>query len=244
MKNKEQKNRVVVPYRDIDALEKFLSQPKKVIAEDIVSGLTGVFASGSSGIVLAASRIVQGALKGRMMAQAGKEIREFIEKGKLKEDYAETKYGFQSLAELLNFIDSEAPDEDRFEAVKAMFFVLNSVDTKQSNEMLSYQLFKLSMKLSSSQLFLLKLSYVYYKENGAFSNSSHNEWVKIMAEKAGHQIYTLVIQDEKSLMDNGLLSERKFPDESGIHAANARLTDLGIKFCEYLVQYEEAKNTE
>jgi len=233
------KPRMPVPYRNVDALSEYLKKPNKIIAADIASGLAGAFSGGSSGMILAGGRIVQGALTSNMATQVGKEIQNFVKAGKLKKDYAETKYGFRSLAELLNFIDSEVPDEDRFQAVKIMFFVLNSADAEESEEMLNYQLFRLSMKLSASQLLLLKISHDWYRENYSLP-TTHERWVSLVSEKIGHNIRTLIMQDEEMLISYGLLVDRHLPDRSGISPRDARLSDLGVKFCSYLSDYEKS----
>jgi hypothetical protein len=51
----------------------------------------------------------------------------------------------------------------------------------------------------------------------------------------------LVEQDEKSLIEKGLLSDRIHPDRSGVKNTDARLTDLGVKLCEYLSDYSDTK---
>ena len=140
-------------------------------------------------------------LKGNAFEQVGIEIQALKEKGKIPDDYAERKYGFQSLGELLNFIDSEVPDADRLQAVKAMFYALNATDIN-GQELLRYQLFRLSMKLSGSQLVTLKMSYLikdeFSKENGVIGVYV---WLNKILEKIGHGVATLILQDEKILME-------------------------------------------
>lgn len=107
----------ILPYRDPALVEKFLEKPLPEIAAIV----TGALSLGRSDAVLAGGRLIQAALKGKLLQQASREIEQLIEKGKIKADYAATKHGFKSLVELLEFIDSEVPDEDRLKAVMAMF---------------------------------------------------------------------------------------------------------------------------
>jgi hypothetical protein len=51
----------------------------------------------------------------------------------------------------------------------------------------------------------------------------------------------LIEQDEKILIEKGLISDRVYSDRSGVNTKNARLTDLGEKLCEYLSDYSETK---
>lgn len=226
-----------VMLRDPKVLKEFLEQPTIKIAEAV----TGALAVGASGLSTAGGRLIQAAIKGNLFVQFGREIGRLVDEGKIKEDYAEKKYGFQSLADLLNFIDSEAPDEDRFNAVKAMFFALNSVDVKESGEeILRYQLFKLTLSLTSTQILTLKISYDWVAKNETLNPSMGSgapEWVAKMSQSLGHGIGNLVEIDETVLMDKKLLSPRVYTDRSGITATNARLTQLGMSFCESLQKY-------
>jgi hypothetical protein len=223
----------IVPYRDPALLAKFLDRPHIEIAEVI----TGALAMGKSEAVLMAGRIVQGALKGNLMKQLGREINKMRESGKIKEDYAENKYGFQSLAELLTFIDSEAPDEDRFIGAKALFFALNAIDVKEhGEELLRYQLFKLTLRLRGSQLILLKVIYDLYRKNESLTSSARG-WLAEMSQMVGHSIPDLIEMDETILVEEKLITPRQHPDRSGVDSRDARLTTLGIKLSDLLEKY-------
>lgn len=224
----------VMIMRDPALLTEFMQQPTLKIAEAI----TGAMAQGWSGLAVSGGRIIQGAIKGKMMEQLGKELLRLVEDGKIKEDYAGSKYGFKTLAELLDFIDSEAPDEDRFIAVKSVFYAINSINAIDSEEILNYQIFQIIKKLTSSQIILLKLchdSYIDYGGDGPYQfDNNATSWENKMVELLGHNIIEIVRRDETALIENLLLTKRMFPDGSGIYYKNARLTSLGIKICEYI----------
>jgi hypothetical protein len=233
IKKEEAQSGEIIPYRDPALLAEFMRQPQLKIAELV----TGVISRGWSGLAVAGGRIIQGAIQGKMMQQVGKEIKKLVEDGKIKEDYARSKYGFKTLAELLNFIDSEEPDEDRFEAVKDVFYYINSNDALPAEELLNYQIFQIIKKLTSSQIVLLKLSYDFYlnyKDDGVYPFSNHGEWIEKMMEKLKYNIGELVENDEIFLIDKALLNKKLYEDGSGIQSRNARLTGLGIKLCEYI----------
>jgi hypothetical protein len=225
----------IVPFRDPQALADFLNQPLLKIAE----ALTGLLSMGRSDAVLATGRIAQAALRGKILTQLGREIRQLVEKGKIKEDYASTKYGYKSLVELLEFIDSEVPDEDRYEAVRTMFEAINSVDAKEGEEILNYELLQISKKLTASQLLTLKAAFDVYKlklfEGRAMVAAT--DWLRQVADRVGHKSVGLAEQDESVLISNGLVTGRVHPDRSGIIATNGRLTDLAIAFCQRMVKY-------
>ena len=71
-----------------------------------------------------------------------------------------------------------------------------------------------------------------------------------MASRLGHNIREIVEQDERVLMDYRILSQRRLDNvvhsnfgaapkvEDGIDDSSARLTTLGLKFCENIRSYE------
>ena len=84
----------------------FLQQPATKLAEFI----TGVLVSDSKDWKLSAGHLIQASIKWKLFSQLGKEIKDYIEKGKIKENYLENETSKQSLSELLKFIDETAPD--------------------------------------------------------------------------------------------------------------------------------------
>jgi len=224
----------IIPYENPEALAKFLNQPEVKIAELV----TGALAMGRSEAVLLGGRLIQGALKGNLMKQVGREIKNLIDRGRIKEDYAKTKYGFQTLAELLSFIDSEIPDSDRFKAVKALFYSIVDKDAPMGSEILHYQLFRICKELNSSQLLTLKASYELKQQN--ITPSSAEDWRSRVAQQAGHNSAGLILNDEVVLEREALIGGTTYNDHSGIrNQADARLTDLGIKLVEVIMRYED-----
>lgn len=222
----------IIPYKNQKELADFLKQPQIKIAEFV----TGALAIGRAEVMLTGGRLVQGALKGHLMKQVGREIQGLIEKGKIEEDYVTKKYAFQTLGELLQFIDSEVPDEDRFRAVKALFYSI--IDKEASGkEIARYQLFKISQKLNSSQLLTLKATYALRKRGEA--PTSAETWRLSVAREVGHNLTGLVMNDEATLVKENLIGETIHQDKSGIrNSDNTRLTDLGVKLIDLILQYE------
>jgi hypothetical protein len=219
-------------YHDPKLLAEFMDQPKVKIAEAI----TGALALGTGEAIQLGARVIQSVIKGTLFKQLGREIKDLIEAGKIKEDYANEKYSFQSLADILQFIDSEAPDEDRFLAIKALFFSIISIDATEGEKVLNYQLFKIAMGLSAGQLLILKISYDLRKNNENIG-SSKDDWLTLIAKKAGHNLKALIEDDEIILIEKHLISPRLWNDKSGVDTTNARLTDLGIKLSSNLEKF-------
>ena len=85
MKNKLKLLKIDDPH----SIEEFLKKPETKIAEV----LTGILASDMSHLKLVAGRLLQASIKHSFITQLGREIKEFIDKGKIKEDYFTTNQG-------------------------------------------------------------------------------------------------------------------------------------------------------
>ena len=226
-----------------DALAKFLDQPLTAIVESI----TGALASGPTAWMPITGRIVQGALKGKLFQEVSREIEDLRKRGKISDDFAEKKYGYKSWVELLTILDEETPDRDRIEALKAMFYAVNKVNATDGERIVSYQLFHLAKKLTSGELLLLRAIFDKYESRDFNPNPNTTEpltiWAAKMANRQKHLLTALVLRDERALVGQALISARlnspNLPiDQQVVLEANARLTDLGIRFCTAIKNYE------
>jgi len=199
--------------------------------------VTGALATGKTGMLVAGGRLVQALQKGRLFQQFGKEFKKLREAGKIPEDFAEKKYGFQTWVELMSIIDEESPDADRLDALKAMFYEVNKINATDGERIAAYHLWQITRGLSSGEILLLKTAYEQRKTY-AVINTDYNYWEHSMAESIGHRITKLIGLHEKRLTEMGLFSERFHGDLSGIRPENARLTDFGIKVCENIKNYQ------
>jgi hypothetical protein len=221
--------------RSSEAVRALVSDPLPTVAALITAAL----GSGHSQMILAGGRVAQAVLKGRALKQAAKEIDELLKKGKIREDYADTKYGFQSLVELMTMIESDAPEEDKLCAAKAMFVAINSANAAEGEAFLRYQLFRLVLKLSGSQLVLLGVCGKLRKEGVFDANAGRTaqNWLSQVGKRLGYQVFSLIEQDEAVLMQHGIITARLLQDRSAIDPRDARLTDLGVKMCELIESY-------
>ncbi len=229
----------IIYCEDQGALEIFLDDPLPIIAQAIIEYLS----HGRMALAGPAVRIVQGALKGKLFKQLAKEVDDLRQKGKLDEKFGEKKYGFQSWVELLTIIDEDRPDEDRLEALKAMFFSINKVNATDAEQILGYQLFQIAKRLTSNELLVLKAVYEIHKSGIRICEPGFREWAGAVSMHLGHSLIGLIEHADKALIENQLLSGRYHPDASGIEQKNWRLTDLGIKFCENIEQYRVEKSS-
>jgi hypothetical protein len=225
----------IIQLRDPDALEIFLSDPIPVISRAIIEFMS----HGPVALIGPGVRIVQGALRGELFQQAAKEVKDLQEKGKIDKNFEQRKYGFQSWVELLTVIDEDTPDEDRLDAMKAMFYSANRVNATDGDQILGYQLFQIAKRLSSNELLVLKSAYELSRRRPMPSSAGFIDWARGVSGHLGHNVVSLIEHADRALVDNQLLSERTLPDRSGIlYPDKWRLTDLGIKFCENIERYQ------
>jgi hypothetical protein len=234
-------------YADIAHLE------NPSVIERILSGsrtekvayVSALLTSGLSKYALAGPRVALAAMAVEALTDFGKEVSEWIRDHKIPEDFSGRPSGYQTWVELLQEIDSNPVDADRLRAMKAMFLAANRVDVTDGESILAYQLFQIARMLKSGQLLLLSACYAVFRSG----NFQRNEtipaatWASKMANKVGHGLKSLVEQDEKILIGSGLLNLRRNM-ELQVSEYDARLTDLGIKFCQNVEEYQVATGGE
>lgn len=238
----DKKNSSLIRLDSPEDIKNFLEKPTIAIAET----LTGILAS--SGIlpphyVFSAGRIVQATVKGKLFKQLGEEIKTYREEGKIKEDYFATHKNQASLLELLQFIDSDMPDEELFKAMKSIFFTGVASDADAKQEEVAYQFLLLCKKLNSMDILILKMCYGIYlgKDLKGVNTGITNfgDWVNTISEKIGYDLPELISTSDPKLVELGLLSGRSHSDQSGVRAGKEfRLTRLGIKLCEFITKWD------
>lgn len=214
----------IVPLDDAAQLSLFLDQTPLKIAEAITGGL----ALGKAELLAAGGRVLQGYLKGNFAKQFGREFKKLVEEGKVKEDYASTKFGIKSLSDLLLLID-ESVDVEKIEAVKAMFYATLTVNISASDEILNYQLFGIIKELNSSQILVLRTAYRLGLENKLAKSTglTSKNWAYAVADGIGHSVSELVLREENELLSKQLIGKT----DAGLYVGWG-LTKLGVRFCE------------
>lgn len=209
----------------------------------ITEFVTGLLGSDQKDHVLAAGRVLQAGIKLDLLKQLSKEIKEYTEKGKIKPNWDLVEKNRASFLELLNCIDEESPDEIKFNAIKSVFLSSISINNNQEDS-LNYQLLKITKKLTSGDILVLKALYEiandkdYQKEKGISDNFSVvSSWLNITADYMGHKIPSLVEHYEDNLMNLKLISNRTHSDLSGFNSTPYfRLTKLGHLLCQHIIK--------
>ncbi len=228
----------LIKFDDVKSIANFLQQPATKVAEFI----TGILISDTNHYKLSAGRLVQASIKCNLFRQLGNDIRDYIDKGEIKEDFLNKPQNQHTLSDLLNFIDETTPDEKRFNAMKELFLKSVSTNSSESEQALLYQFMKLCKDLESGDLLVLKAAYDIKNGNQSknisqigLKDSSAETWLKNISIQIGHNIKALVEFHEEKLENLKLISSRNHADKSGIKVTDYyRLTELGYRICEYI----------
>ncbi len=234
------KNTEVIKIDDKENVLAFINDPVK-----LGEILTGILASEKKEWLLSAGKVFQASLKFKLLTQLGRELKEYREKGKIKEDYFATNNNQASFNDLLSFIDEEVPDEERMKAMKSIFLSSISTDVTEEDEKLAYEFMQICKKLSSGDILVLKANFELVTGKARhgitvdpnFSGSADG-WLDVIAKQIGHNLPNLVEAYEENLMNLKLVSKRVYGDLSGYRATpHFRLTTFGYKLCEFITRY-------
>lgn len=219
--------------RNSEVIRTLISDPLPAV----IAIITGALGSGHEQMIFAGGRVAQAVLKGRALNQVAREIDELLKKGKIREDFANTKYGFRTFVELLTAVDEDASDDERLYAAKAMFVAVNAPDAPAGEALVRYQLFRTALKLSGSQLFLLAICFKHRSHFDSNVRPTTDNWLNMVCNNIGHRVTSLIELDEAALIQHAILTPRFGENQSEINPQNARLTDLGLRLSELVQSY-------
>ncbi|MGA8490295.1 MAG: hypothetical protein WB711_07725 [Terriglobales bacterium] len=198
--------------------------------------------SGVSSYVLAGPKVALSAMIIEALTDLCREVSALRKAGTIPEDFSGRPSGYQTWVELLSEIDSNPVDAERLKAMKAMFLAANRVNATDGESLLAYQLFQVAKGLSSGQLLLLRTVYGNYlsylggpRTGGSIST---REWQAMLAKNLGHGLSALIGLDERKLVERGLIAPWTNREEHMVPLMDGRMTDLGIKFCENIGNYQ------
>jgi hypothetical protein len=188
--------------------------------------------------------LAQAAFKGQVFQQFARELKRLRDTGAIPGDFAEKKYGAKTWVELMTILDEETPDEDRAEALKAMFFAVNKVSSTDAERILNYQLFQISKELTSGELLLLRAIADLYRRfpGGAPANSN---FVREVSKLLGHNVTALIRKDIRKLLTTSLVASGTMLSDAHdpTDPLGASVTDLGHRFIANLETYSVATKT-
>ena len=212
----------------------------------LVEGLSGIAVSKKMDFQLSVGHLLQSLIKGKFLNQLINEWNEYRNKGKIKDDYQTTEQHIECLQEMLDFIDSDMPDEKRFSLLNKIFLVAATESISERNDVLPQQYMKICRKLTSGEVLVL-LGTFQVSKNKEFDpkETGAAAWLNNIAKVTNLKYFELIELHERNLIDKNLLTPRQHGDKSGVQLGkHYRLTELGCQICKFVEEYDESHDAE
>ncbi len=228
-------------------ITKFIKPDTDKILNDqflgLIEGLTGLAGSKKEKIFLSIGKVLQKIRSAQFLSTLQQEWSYFREKGKVKDDYQFTDQHITCLQEMLDFLDSDAPDDVRFSVMKSIFIVAATEEKSTRESVLPQQYMKLCRQLNSGEILVLKATFDLVKKKHYTNPRPKQEdiriWLKPVAESSGLKHRELVEIYEKTLMSKNMLAPRHSASANQVTLTTRfRLTDLGFGICEFISNYK------
>jgi hypothetical protein len=213
----------------------------------LLEGFTGIASSRREDLVRSVGFVLQGLTAGRFLDTFRKEWQDYREKGRIKDDYESTEQCRSCLQELLDFLDKDLPDEQRFNVLKQIFLVAATEEASDRNSYLPLQYMQISRALTAGEVLVLNTAYrIAIKQPNRMSNDmvvAH--WQKVIAKESGLTYPELVEVHENGLAEKNLIYKRTPTGRPDIDRYEAklgehfRLTNLGFTICSYIDHHNE-----
>jgi len=218
----------------------FAFEPVADTLQALTEALTGIATSERKDLFLSLGYLLQ-RLRGQgFLGALHAEWKRLREKGRIRDDYAETEQCQACLQELLDCLDRDSPDGVEFGFIKRVFLAAARERKSDRESVLPQQYMRVSRGLTSGEILVLVAAYRLSKNPPESSTGSALEWLRQVAAESGLVHPSLAEIHEQSLMKKCLLTPRKWPDGSGISSGERyRLTSLAIGLCEFVLEEED-----
>ncbi len=204
---------------------------------------TGAVGTGRQDIYMIPGRLVQGVRNKTFIKQLGEEFENLKEKGRIKKDYIHTEQGMACLQELLAALEEPPVNEVRFEALKAIFLTACTEDFSNSEDVLPQLLLNVARNLDSGELVLLASMYSIKlkatKDDAHIKSKRLDDWYSLIITRSSLSSKSLVQLYEEKLIAKKLIDGPNGSLRQIVYHENSRLTDLGLKLCEFMHKDEE-----
>jgi len=212
----------------------------------LVEGMTGLAVSEKKEWILSAGHIFQGLLNGKFLCTLQQKWDELKTKGRIKDDYEKTEQHRTCLKEMLDFLDTNKPDDTTFTFMKKIFLSISTEDVSDRDSVLPQQVMSIARTLSSGEILVLSASYALLKDKEQIGGVNDTaKWLDYVAKKSGLIHPQLVEFHEQKLFDKKLLHTRFRSDGSGIDLGEYhRLTSLAYEICRFVESYDSIVATD
>ncbi len=205
----------------------------------VIELLTGVAASEPKDWYLSAGHVLQRIRGGHLTTTLMNEINAYRDKGRIKEDYFRTEQGQACLQQVLNALDNDSPDEIRFNAMKALLLVIASESMSSRDDVLPYELTRLSRQLSSTEVLIMTACYkLYITGEWRADQENKRQLLPLILDKSGLKFAEFVRLHVPYLQNKYLV---ELLTEIGNVHLRFKLTGLGMHLCEFIEAYHSER---
>jgi hypothetical protein len=217
-----------------------LQKAEDALFEKLIPGITTLATMGRKGFIKSISNVVQRQRKEGWLEAFLVEWNELCEQGKIKPNFIESEQGEECRQELLDSLDIDKPDKDKFEAMKKIFLKAATAPEKEWESSHPQQLMKVCRTLSSEELIILGVAYHLYStmSPGELERGSRGSdgWPRFIEKHSSGRISEgMVFHYEDDLVRKQIIGGRANSDRSGInYVQQCRLAPLGIELGKFL----------
>lgn len=167
------------------------------------------------------------------------------EKGRISDEYVESRQHEECLQELLDALDDPGMDATRFDLLKKIFLAASRAGSSES--LLPRQLMAVARGLNTGEVLVvfacsrLAKDTAWNEENKKYVNA--RVWMQLVADVSGLQIPELVETHEESLVAKKVIQGRSRSHDVMLFPT-FRLTPLGSALCDYVHRYDEDQRGE
>ena len=216
-----------------------IEQIEPITVKRIIDGLTGFITGSKDDYAHTTNRLLKSLVAHDFLYQLQMEWDNYCTKGKIVLDYKSSKPYLNSLSELLDYLDTDIPNDEIADTLKKLFFIPAFNDCYKEDKLLSIEYMKIVRKLNQGELVVLFTTYRNIDVKDSKSQWSAAEWLNVVAEKSTLKYTELVELHEKKLIDLYLITKRALGDGSGVSIGDYfRLTRLGYNLCKYIELYD------
>lgn len=175
------------------------------------------------------------------------EFKDKIKNGTLKNKDFSTEKPALIFTDLCKVIDDGKIDEERFKAMKSIFFYSVSKEATEKTEKDAYEMMQITKELSSMEVLILRANFnmvigtakSHTGKNANKRTNARGAWFITIANELGYDFPEIVGRHEKHLMELKLISEIDNPARNAMIPTDYfRLTTLGYKLCEFITKYD------
>jgi len=205
--------------------------------KNLPAGVAGILGSKREDWVLSAGHLFQVSRNRSFLQILLSEWANYVAKGKIKDSYETTEQHKSCLAEMLDSLDKDMPDQFRFNTMKRVFLTAATEEASTRDSVLPQQYMQLCRTLSTGEILVLLATYRIAPDPSWQNVQNYHAltWLQTIASQSGLAHSQLVELHETKLIQKGLITDRVYPDRSGVSlGAHYRLTDLGFALCQFI----------